>query len=151
MTGAELPPFPRPGALPYLTVADARDAIAWYAEVFDAELHGEPYVMPDDRIGHAELSIGAGTIYLADEFPDHGVVASDPDRVSVSLMIPVADTDATLERARARGATRIREPYEEYGGRNACFVDPFGHRWMLYGAARRERGTSGSTSATDDQ
>ena len=127
------PPFPRPGALPYLTVRAARDAIAWYADVFGAELAAEPYVMPDERIGHAELSLAGGTIYLADPFPDLGLSGPTPDRIGVSLMIPVDDTDATLERARAAGASRIREPYEEYGGRNADFVDPFGHRWMLYG------------------
>lgn len=130
------PPFPRPGALPYLAVNGAREAIAWYAEVLGAELVGDPYLMADDRIGHAELSLCGGTIYLADEFPDMGLSAPDPDRASVSLMIPVADTDATLERARAVGADRIREPYEEYGGRNAGFVDPFGHRWMLYGTLK---------------
>lgn len=139
----DLPAFPRPGALPYLTVANARDAIAWYADVLGAELHGEPYVMPDDRIGHAELSIGEGTIYLAEEFPDVGVAAPQPDRVSVSLMVPVTDTDVTLERARASGATRIREPSEEYGGRNAGFVDPFGHRWMLYGPPKEADVTPG--------
>jgi predicted enzyme related to lactoylglutathione lyase len=48
-------------------------------------------------------------------------------------MLPVADTDATLERARERGARVRREPYENYGARNATIVDPFGHRWMLSG------------------
>lgn len=132
------PPFPRPGALPYLTVRAAREAIAWYAEVFGAELVGEPYRMPDDRIGHAELALAGGTIYLADTFPDLGLTGPEPDRVAVSLMVPVDDTDATLDRARTAGAKQIREPYEEYGGRNAGFVDPFGHRWMLYG---RPKGT----------
>jgi predicted enzyme related to lactoylglutathione lyase len=48
-------------------------------------------------------------------------------------MLHVADTDATLERARDRGAQVRREPYENYGARNATIVDPFGHRWMLSG------------------
>ena len=52
---------------------------------------------------------------------------------SVSLMLHVADTDATLERARERGATVQREAYENYGARNATIIDPFGHRWMLSG------------------
>lgn len=132
MTEAPPPAFPRPGALPYLAVANARNAIDWYADVFGAELNGEPYLMPDDRIGHAELSIAGGTIYLADEFPDYGVVAPQSGQASVSLMLPVADTDETLERARAAGATQIRESYDAHGGRNAGFVDPFGHRWMLF-------------------
>ena len=48
-------------------------------------------------------------------------------------MLHVPDTDATLERARDRGAEVQREPYENYGSRNATIVDPFGHRWMLSG------------------
>src|SRR6202008_1820261 len=31
------------------------------------------------------------------------------------------------------GAIVQREPYENYGARNATVIDPFGHRWMLSG------------------
>jgi predicted enzyme related to lactoylglutathione lyase len=48
-------------------------------------------------------------------------------------MLHVPDTDATLQRARDRGAEVKAEPYENYGSRNATIVDPFGHRWMLSG------------------
>jgi uncharacterized glyoxalase superfamily protein PhnB len=128
--------FPRPGALPYLTVADARAAIDWYVRAFGAEPIGDPYVMPDGRIGHAELAIGGGTIYLADEFPEMGLRAPSGDATSVSLMLPVDDTDATLERVRGAGGRIEREPYEDYGQRNATLVDPAGHRWMLVGPIR---------------
>ena len=70
--------------------------------------------MDDGRIGHAELQIGDGVLYLADEYPELGLKAPDPQAISVSLMLHVADTDVTLERARERGA-RQREPYENYG------------------------------------
>src|SRR5271166_4310853 len=53
---------PRPAALPYLTVADARAAIAWYTEALNAVLLGDPIVMADGRIGHAEIAIGAGGV-----------------------------------------------------------------------------------------
>ena len=43
---------------PYLATHDPAAAIEWYIEVFGAELLGEPIVMPDGRIGHAELRIG---------------------------------------------------------------------------------------------
>lgn len=124
---------PRSAALPYLAVRNARDAIAWYAEAFGATLVGEMYEMDDGRIGHAELRIGDGVLYLADEYPEIGLKAPAPQEVSVSLMLHVADTDASLERARQRGATVQREPYENYGARNATIIDPFGHRWMLSG------------------
>ena len=44
---------PRAAALPYLTVGDARAAIAWYRDALGAELLGDPIVMDDGRIGHA--------------------------------------------------------------------------------------------------
>jgi uncharacterized glyoxalase superfamily protein PhnB len=124
---------PRPAALPYLAVANAREAIAWYIGTFGAALVGEPYEMDDGRIGHAELQIGDGVLYLSDEYPALGVKAPAPLANSVSLMLHVPDTDATLERARERGADVQREPYENYGARNATIIDPFGHRWMLSG------------------
>jgi uncharacterized glyoxalase superfamily protein PhnB len=124
---------PRPAALPYLSVADARAAIAWYAATFGASLIGEMYEMDDGRIGHAELQIGDGVLYLADEYPEIGLKAPQPQASSVSLMLHVADTDATLQRAREGGALVQRESYENYGARNATVIDPFGHRWMLSG------------------
>lgn len=124
---------PRPAALPYLCVANARDAIAWYIDTFGASLVGEMYEMDDGRVGHAELQIGDGVLYLADEYPELGLKAPDPQASSVSLMLHVPDTDATLERARERGASVQREAYENYGARSATVIDPFGHRWMLSG------------------
>ena len=124
---------PRPAALPYLTVGDARAAIAWYREAFGAEVIGEPIAMDDQRIGHAELRIADGVLYLADEFAEIGLTAPTPGATSVSLMLHVADTDAALARARSLGAEVEREPYEAHGSRNATIRDPFGHRWMLSG------------------
>lgn len=124
---------PRSAALPYLCVADARRALSWYAEAFNAVVVGEPIVMDDGRIGHAELAIAGGVLYLADEHPELGLKAPAPGTVSVSLMLHVPDTDAALRQAGEHGATIEREPYENYGARNATIIDPFGHRWMLSG------------------
>ena len=123
----------RPAALPYLSVGNAREAIAWYVATLGASLVGEMYEMDDGRVGHAELRIGDGVLYLADEYPEIGLKAPEPQATSVSLLLPVPDTDATLERARGNGAVVQREPYEDHGARNATIVDPFGHRWMLSG------------------
>ncbi|MGV0604023.1 VOC family protein [Mycolicibacterium sp. XJ1904] len=124
---------PRSAAVPYLTVADARHAIAFYRDAFGAAVVGEPIEMDDGRIGHAELAIGGGVVFLADEYPEIGLKAPSPQSVSVSLQLSVNDTDATLDRARRHGAQVQREPYENYGARNATIIDPFGHRWMLSG------------------
>jgi predicted enzyme related to lactoylglutathione lyase len=122
-----------PAAVPYLAVRGARDAIDWYVDVLGARLVDEPIVMPDGRIGHATLELSGGVLYLSEEHPELGVVAPTPGAVSVSLMLNVADADATLARVVERGGRSDREPYDDYGARNAWIVDPFGHRWCLQG------------------
>ncbi|MFI5509245.1 VOC family protein [Mycobacterium sp. NPDC051804] len=124
---------PRSAALPYLSVANAREAIDWYVDVLGATVVGEPIVMEDGRIGHAELALGGGMFYLADEYPEIGMKAPAPQSVSVMLVIAVADTDVAVERARGRGATVRQEAREAHGSRNAAIIDPFGHCWSLNG------------------
>jgi uncharacterized glyoxalase superfamily protein PhnB len=132
----ETPVAPRPAALPYLAVADARAAMDWYEEVFGATVVGSPYVMDDGRIGHAELALGDGVLYLADAYPEIGFTAPRPDGSSVGLMLQVDDADEVRSRALAAGANGDREPYDAYGSRNAWIVDPFGHRWGLLSPLR---------------
>ncbi len=117
---------------PYLAVADARGAIDWYVDVFDARLRGEPVAMADGRIGHAELDFGGALMMLADEVPDIGHAAPRPGSgSSVTLHLETADIDALVARAVDEGATLDRPPADHPYGRNAVVVDPFGHRWLL--------------------
>jgi predicted enzyme related to lactoylglutathione lyase len=118
-------------AIPYLAVNDSRRAIDWYVDVLGAVILGDPIVMPDGRIGHAELSLAGGKLYLADEYPEIGVVAPAPNGASVSLVLNVSDVDARVGAATAHGGRLTKEIGEAYGSRNATIVDPFGHRWML--------------------
>ena len=119
---------------PYLAVADARGAIDWYRSVFGADLVGEPIIMPDGRVGHAELAIGTARLYLSDAHPEIGVVAPQLDAgSSVTLHLETADVDGTTERARTAAATIEREPADSPYGRMSGMRDPFGHRWMLNG------------------
>ena len=127
------PTVPRSAAVPYLTVSPAADAIDWYVDALGAVVVGEPFMMDDGRVGHAELALAGGVFYLADEYPEIGVKAPEPQAVSVSLMIEVADTDAALARAIGKGATVNQDAREAHGSRNATIIDPFGHRWMLSG------------------
>jgi predicted enzyme related to lactoylglutathione lyase len=122
---------PAGATIPYLAVSDARRAIDWYVDVFDARVVHEPIVMPDDRIGHVELELGTGLLYLADEYPEIGHVAPVRGAASVSLVLRVPDVDATVAAAVAAGAELTREIYEDHGHRGATLVDPFGHRWMV--------------------
>ncbi len=117
---------------PYLATADPRAAIEWYQEVFDAVLIGDPVVMPDGRIGHAELRVGDSVFMLAGEFPEEQHLA--PTTVggsTVGLMLHVPDSDATYQRAIEHGATALRPVAEQYGARQGTLRDPFGHRWFI--------------------
>ncbi len=111
--------------------------MSWYTAAFGAQVQGEPIIMEDNRIGHAELALAGGVLYLADEFPELHLTAPAAGATSVSLMMAVPDTDAAVLRARDSGAHVEREPSEEHGSRNAVVIDPFGHRWMLTGPAIR--------------
>jgi uncharacterized glyoxalase superfamily protein PhnB len=117
--------------IPYLAVRDARAAMAWYADALGARVVGDPYVMDDDRIGHAELDVAGAPLYLADEYPELGLAGPEEGRVSVTLHLAVPDVDAAVARCRAAGATIERPPTDAPYGRTGVLVDPYGHRWML--------------------
>ncbi len=93
----------------------------------------------DGRIGHAEIAIADGVLYLADEHPELRTESSRRRARFGHLMLHVDDTDAALHRAREHGATIERDVYENYGTRNATLIDPFGHRWMFVRPGRRIR------------
>lgn len=121
---------------PYLVVADGRRALAWYAEAFGARPHGEPIVMPDGRIGHAEIELGGARVMLSDAYPEIGVVALEPGQgASVTLHVEVPDIDAAMARAVEAGARLDRPAADNPYGRSAVLRDPFGHRWMVMTSA----------------
>jgi uncharacterized glyoxalase superfamily protein PhnB len=134
-TIVEQPPTTAQGAaIPYLAVAvgSGRRALDWYVEVLGGRLTGEPIVGEDGRIGHAELALSGGTLYLAEAFPEIGVVAPSAAGTPVSLSLRVPDVAETVRKAVDAGATMPRALYDDYGSRNATVVDPFGHRWLLH-------------------
>ena len=137
----------RGAAIPYLAVRGARDALDWYARVLGARLRDEPIIMPDGRVGHAELELAHGVMYLADEFPEIGVRAPDPAGVPVSLVLAVADVDEVVAAAVEAGARLDRPPYEAHGHRNATVTDPYGHRWLLQAPAPGAAAEPGGSGA----
>jgi uncharacterized glyoxalase superfamily protein PhnB len=117
---------------PYLSCKRADEAIAWYQEVFEAQLLGDPIIMDDGRVGHCELRAGDSVFMLAGEFPEEGHLSPETlGGSSVSLMLHVPDCEATFARALARGATELRPIAESYGARRGTLRDPFGHRWFI--------------------
>jgi predicted enzyme related to lactoylglutathione lyase len=119
---------------PYLAVRGARSALDWYQQALGASLHGEPIVMADGRIGHAELDIGGAPVFLSDEHPEIGVDAPEPGAgATVTMHLTVPDVDAAVGRAVAVGADLMRAVANYPHGRNGVIRDPFGHRWMISG------------------
>ena len=117
---------------PYLAIKNAAKALAFYKEAFGAS---ESYklMMPDGRLGHAEIRLGDSIIMLADEFPEFG--GKSPETLGgspVSIHLYVEDVDAFFKRALAAGA-RERKPVMDqfYGDRSGELEDPFGHLWWV--------------------
>jgi PhnB protein len=118
---------------PYLAVGDARSAMQWYADVWGAQLVGEPIEMPDGRIGHVAMTIDGAEFFMADAHPEIQCPAPRPGEGSpVTLHLSVGDVDALATAAAAAGADLDRGPEDSPPvGRVAVLRDPFGHRWFL--------------------
>jgi predicted enzyme related to lactoylglutathione lyase len=117
---------------PYLAVTDAARSIDFYVAAFGAVPRGEPVVMPDGRIGHAELAFGDSVLMLADEYPEIGLAAPvTRGGTSQSLRLEVADPDAVVAAAVAAGARLDRPVTDQPHGRGGVVLDPSGHRWMV--------------------
>ena len=117
---------------PYLMVDDARAAIDFYVEVFGAERVGDPILMDDGRVGHAELRFGASTLYLADDFPEYGYLGPRARGGTTAMFhVRVPDADETYAHALAAGATAERPVANQHGARMGSLFDPFGHRWSV--------------------
>jgi predicted enzyme related to lactoylglutathione lyase/uncharacterized glyoxalase superfamily protein PhnB len=110
-----------PALTPYIAVHDARAAIDWYVKVLDAVPRGEPIVMPDGSVGHAEIGIGDAVLMLSEGSTEVPVQPPEPTGPhSHTIHAQISDVDRTVEEARQNGA----------------------HRWMLNqppGRATRER------------
>ncbi|HKY06821.1 MAG TPA: VOC family protein [Candidatus Binatia bacterium] len=117
---------------PYLSIAGAAKAIAFYKQAFGAaELFR--LTAPGGEIGHAEIKIGDSAIMLAD--PCEQGSFRNPQSLggsSVGLHIYVEDVDSMFAQAVAAGAKSVR-PVENqfYGDRSGTLEDPFGHVWFL--------------------
>jgi PhnB protein len=118
------------GAVPYLAVKGAADAIEFYKKAFGA-VETMRMAGPDGRIGHAEIKIGGAQIMLADEHPEIDFLSPQTlGGTPVLIHLYVEDVDALAKQAEAAGATVLRPVATQfYGDRSGQFTDPFGHRW----------------------
>ena len=133
---ANVNPIP-PGystVVPYISVKNANDAIAYYKKAFGAEeLVRMP--MPDGKVGHAELKIGDSMLLLADEMDHPDAVAKSPATlggITAGLCLYVPDCDTLFNRAVEAGG-KVRRPLKNqfYGDRSGTVEDPFGQVWTI--------------------
>jgi PhnB protein len=134
----ELPLPERQPVIPYLMVRDAAAALAFYARAFGARERVR-WPLPDGRIGHAEIELSGGQIWLADEAPE--LDCPGPQTLGgagAMLFVYVTDVDALCAQATSAGATVVRPLADQFwGDRTVTLRDPFGHVWTL--ATQRER------------
>ena len=131
-TAAVNPVPPATGSTPYLVIKNAKDAIAWYQKVFDAQVVMQMDA-PDGKIMHAELKVGSAQFMLTEERPEHQALSPlTLGGSSTSALLYVPDTDAIVNRAVASGA-RVTMPVADqfWGDRSGHLIDPFGHQWFI--------------------
>ncbi|QBR72645.1 glyxoylase [Beijerinckiaceae bacterium] len=119
------------GAIPYLSVGNASEAITFYKRAFGAT--ETLCIAHEGKVGHAELEIGEARIMLCDEFPDHDALS--PQTIGgtpVMIHLYVEDVDAFTSRAVGAGLKVLRPVMDQfYGDRGGKFEDPYGHRWWI--------------------
>ena len=118
---------------PYLVIEGAAAAIDWYRDVLAAEEVSRA-TGGAGRIAHAEIRIGASSVFIGDEHVHYEDIHG-PMRVGgtpVYLDLETDDVAGTFERAIAAGATAIRQPTDpELPMQTAKIRDPWGHVWLL--------------------
>lgn len=119
--------------VPYLSVTDAKQAVAFYSRVFETE----PLMslsMPDGRVMHCEFRVGDARFFMSEELLEHGGTPSPASvgATTVAIHLYVDDCDAMLARMKSCGATVLMEPEDMFWGeRFARARDPFGHEWGI--------------------
>jgi PhnB protein len=117
---------------PHIVVQGADLAAAFYRDAFGAE-EVSRIPTPDGRLMSVEMRIGGGSLHLADEFPELGVLAPPSlGGTPVVLALEVEDAESVFAAAVAAGAT-VRQPLQEmfWGDLHGQLDDPFGHRWNV--------------------
>jgi PhnB protein len=90
----------------------------------------ERYRLEDEKgaVIVAQLAIGEAVFWLQED-PDSS--PQSQDRLSVRMILTVADPDAVFEQAIAAGAAEVYTVSEEHGWRMGRVADPFGYHWEI--------------------
>lgn len=131
-----------------LSYEDVAAAIVWLGAAFGFREEGPRYADPDGRVTHAELRLDGASVMLGWPGPDyrspshHAAECEQARRwlatpwVIDGVHVTVDDVDAHCAKARAAGATILREPEDQPFGRLYSAADLEGHRWMFMQPSR---------------
>tara|TARA_R110000868_G_scaffold48720_4_gene157819 strand:+ start:24574 stop:25008 length:435 start_codon:yes stop_codon:yes gene_type:complete len=116
----------------YITVKNCSDAIAFYKKAFNA-IEKSRLLMPNGKIGHAEIEIEGSLLMMADENLDWG--NKSPETIGgnpMTFSLYVIDADNAFQKATDAGAISVM-PVEDmfYGDRVGHVMDPYGYKWMI--------------------
>ncbi len=116
--------IPEATFIPVRSYPDLDAAVAWLREVLGCQ---ERLRIPGHRV---QLTLGNGAVVAVAW--DASSVPASGGRPPATLMVRVADIDATYARAIASGAVGLSVPTDyPYGERQAQVLDPAGHAWTL--------------------
>jgi len=119
--------------VPYLTVRDAKAAIAFYVAASGAVERDMTLTAPDGVVAHAEIAIGDCLVFLAEPQDDGvGGAPGDLGGTSVRIVIETDDPDGMAAKAVSLGAELLIPVADQfYGCRAGRIRDPFGHVWIV--------------------
>src|SRR5207249_7653335 len=83
---------------PYLAIKNGVKALEFYRKAFGAT-EILKLIMPDGRLGHAEIRLGDSIIMISDEFPEYG--GKSPQTLggtAVNIHLYVEDVDAFFKK-----------------------------------------------------
>ncbi|HZU80111.1 MAG TPA: VOC family protein [Acidimicrobiales bacterium] len=130
MADVKNPPEGFPQISPYLLYEDVDAAIDWLTGAFGLEQRVR-MPKPDGKTMHAELGMGSGVVMMGS--PGGGF--RNPKHLGGAtqlVYVYVEDVNTHYERAKAAGATILRELADQfYGDRNYTAEDPEGHQWTF--------------------
>jgi uncharacterized glyoxalase superfamily protein PhnB len=124
-----------PTLVPSVIYDDAPAAIDFLVKAFGFE-RNMVVPGPNDTIAHAQLVIrGTSAMIMLGSSATSSLGLKSPRAlggVASAIYIVIDNVDAHCQRARAAGATILREPTDEdYGGRDYSCRDPEGHLWSF--------------------
>ena len=129
--------------VPFIGYEDAATAIEWLERAFGFRERPDQRYEENGTVTPAELDLGGATIYVSTPagYASPRTLRTESETARRSYdnpwvidghFVEVDDVDAHCERARAAGATILREPEEPgIGHRIYTAEDPEGHRWMF--------------------